>query len=106
MSALKSTRYLLNLPAGLRRAKIDGSSHCNRPHIVSPVNGAKHHLIIRVGVGQKFVMINLDDKRDLVSIFTRYGSQYSKGRSNAVTTSFDGKFDNFFGIKIVRIGSE
>src|SRR5436190_9500044 len=103
MSMLKGTRNLLNLSLGLFRTEIDGCTYAYTTLIERLLNRGKHNLVIAIRVGEKFVVINLKHKRNLVSVFARHTAKNAQRCGHGVATAFDCQFYNVFGVKIFDI---
>src|SRR5690242_17448538 len=106
MSSCKCFAYFLQLACAFVASPINGSSYTNSTHIECSFNRTKHCLIVLIWIAQKFIVVDLYNERDFVSVFPAQNSQHAKGRSNAIATAFDGQFYNIFRIKINWIGSK
>src|SRR5208337_165058 len=77
-----------------------------RAHVVSLLDGAEEHLVKPVGVSEEFVVIDLHDEGDLVSVLARHGAEHAIGRSNGVAAALDRQLDDILAIEIVRVLGE
>src|SRR2546423_9688634 len=88
------------------RTEINCRAHGNRTQVVRFLDRAKQHLIESVWQSQQFVVINLDDKWNLVRVLARDCAEHAKRRSNAVAAAFDGQLHDIFRIEVLRIRRE
>src|SRR5258706_7185086 len=86
----KSFSNLGNLPSRFVGAEIDCRTHGDGAHVVRFLHGAKHYLIEFVRQRQQLVMVDLHDKRNLMSRVPRDAAQHTEGRSDAVAATLDG----------------
>src|SRR5271166_1994398 len=70
----KRLTHLYDLTSCFRRAEINGGSHCNASHIVGLLYRCKKDLVIGVRIRNQFIVVELKKKRDLMSVFSSYGS--------------------------------
>ena len=59
-----------------------------------------------VRVGEQLVVVDLNEKRNLVRILARHGAKDTKCGCHGIATSFDGELDDILRIKIGRILGE
>ena len=95
-----------DLAVGVIRAKVDRGSNGRRAHVRGCLHFAEQDFLKGVRVGEEFVVVDLNDKGNLVRVFARDGTQNAKGRSDSVATAFDREFDDIFRIKIGRVFCE
>src|SRR5205823_1091077 len=66
----------------------------------------EHDLVKFIWVAQEFVVIELHEKRNLVSIFSRARAQHTERRSDGVASAIDRQLDDVFRVEVRRIGRE
>src|SRR5581483_2508908 len=67
---------------------------------------AEQDLFKVVRIGQEFVVIDFDDKGNLVGVLPRHHAEHAKGGSDGVAAAFDGEADDVFGVKVIGILGE
>ena len=102
----KGLRNLLDLPGAFGRSEVDGGSHRHGPHVVSLFHLGKENLIIAVGIRQQFIVVDFENEGDFMSILTGHRGKHPQSGGHTVASSFHGKLHDFFGVEILRIGSE
>ena len=99
-------RDLRELTAAFGRSEIDRGAHGDGTHFPRLFDRTEQYLIVTVGVGQQFVVVDFYDERNLVGIAAGDGSQHAQRRGYAVAAAFDRQPDDIFGIEVDRIGGE
>ena len=72
--------------------------------VIRLLNAGKQTLVIRIGISEKLVMIDLDNERNFVGVFAGNGSQHAQGGGNGIAAAFNRQLDNIFRIEIDRVG--
>ena len=67
---------------------------------------SKQDLIKLIRQSHQFVVINLHDKWNSVSVFSRDAAEHPESRGNAVATALHRQLHNVFRVKILRIRSK
>ena len=67
---------------------------------------AEQNLIEFIRQREQFVVIDLNDERNLVRVFSRDRAQHAERRSDTIAATFDGKLDDVFRIEVLRIRGE
>ena len=62
------------LPAAFLRAEIACRSDRHGAHVPRLLDGAEHHLVIGIGIGEELVVVYLYDEGDFMRIFARDGA--------------------------------
>src|SRR4029078_436660 len=83
--------------------EIDRCADRGRTHFVGLLDRAKEDLLEAVWIRQQLIMVDLDQKRDLVRILACHYAKDSKRGSNRIAAAFDGKFDNVFRVEVIRV---
>ena len=99
----KGLRDLDQLPVGIIRPKIDRRADCRRTHVIGLFHRAKQNLFKVIRIRQQLIMIDLHQKRDFVRVLTRHHAEHPKRGGNRIASAFDGKLDNVFRIKVIRV---
>src|ERR1035437_9883813 len=97
---------LLELPGRLLGAEVDGGAHRDRPQVPGLLDGAVHHLVELVGVGQQLVVVELDDEGDLVRPLPRHRTQHAEGGGHRVAAALDGQLDDLPAVEVDGVGGE
>src|SRR5688572_19262485 len=92
--------HLRDLPRRFFRAEIDGGTYRDGSHRACLFDSSEHHLVEFVWVRQQLVVVDLYDKRYLVSVFSCDRTKNSKGRSNRVTSALDRQLNDIFRVEI------
>src|SRR5581483_11871591 len=100
VSHFKSLGYFYNLPAAFGRAKINGSSNSYSSHIPGIPYGSKHDLVITVGIADKFVVIDLDNERYFMGVFSCHRAKHSVSGGNGIASAFNGQLYNVLTVKV------
>ena len=98
--------YFDQLAAALFRSKINSGAYSYRSHIPCFLDRTEHHLVVGRGIGQQFIVVQFDDKRNFMGVFASYRAQNSESGGNSVASAFNGQFDDILRIEIKRIRSE
>ena len=106
MRQLKGAADLHDLPTAFRRSKIDRRTNTGASHVISLLDGGEKSLIMDIRIREQFIMINLEDERNLMGIFARDGSQHAKRRRDSIAAALDRQANDIFRIEIFRIRSE
>ena len=92
-----------DLPRSVVRAEIDGRPNRSRAHVVCILYRPEKDFFKLIGVREQFVVVDLDEERNLVCVFSRNGAKNAEGGCYGITTPFDGKLHNVLWIEIERI---
>jgi hypothetical protein len=79
MRVLEGRADFLDLPLGFLGAEVDRRTHGDAPHAERLVDVSEHDLIVRVRVGEKFIVVDLDHERDLVGVAPCNGAENAEG---------------------------
>src|SRR5690606_34499858 len=74
---LKGFGHFHDLTFTFFRTEIDSRAYSSGAHVPSIFNVAKHDLVETIGIGNEFVVVDFDNKRNFMSIFSGYSSQNS-----------------------------
>ena len=88
------------------RTEVDGRANSNRAHIPCLFDLTEHDLIMFVGIGQQFVVVDFDEEGDFVGILPRHRTEHAKSGSHRIAPALNRQFDDLFGIEINRIFGE
>jgi hypothetical protein len=94
----------LNLPIGFGGAEINGRADGDGAHIERLLHVAEDDLIEFVRIGEKLVVIELDQEGNLMGVFARTGAEHAERRGDCIASALDGQFDDALGIEIGGIG--
>ena len=97
---------LYELAARLVGAEVDGRADGRRAEVVRLLDRAEEYLVELVRVGQKLVVIDLDDEGNPVRVLARDRAEDAEGRGDGVAAALDGEFDDVFGVEVERVGRE
>src|SRR4030095_6983788 len=106
MSLSKRFADLSNLSRRLFRTKVDRCPHGHSSKVISLPHRTKQNLIEFIWQREKFVVVDLYDERNPVSIFSRHSSQHTESGCNGVAASFECQFDDICWVEVLRIGCE
>ena len=106
VSVGKGIRDFRYLARGFIRTEINRSADGHRAEVVGLLHGAEQNLIELVRQSQQFVVIDFDDKGNLVGILAGNAAEHAESRSHGIATAFHGQLNDVFGIEILRIRSE
>lgn len=65
---LEGFRRLLQLTHPLVGPEVDSSAHRRRPQLPRLLDASEHDLVVAVGIGQQFVVVQLDEEGDSVRV--------------------------------------
>src|SRR5438045_9542253 len=83
--------------------KIDGRTHSDRSHITCLLDRSEHHLIKLVWISKQLVVVDLYDKRYLMSILASDHSQYAKRRCHRVAATLHSDPHYILGVELHQI---
>jgi hypothetical protein len=75
---LEHPAYFLDLPLRFFRAEIDRGADAGGAHVEGLLDAGETDLIVGVRIGNEFVVVELQDKRDLVRVLARAHAEYSE----------------------------
>ena len=76
------------------------------PHVKSLVYGREWDLIMGSRVAEEFVVVEFEQKRNLMRVLSRYGAQHAEGGAYHVAAAFNGEFHDIFRVEIQWVGCE
>ena len=103
VSVLEGLGHLDDLSIRVLRTEVDGCPHRGGPEVPGLLDGAEHDLVEVVGIGQEFVVVDLDHEGDLVRVLPGDRPQHAEGGGHRVAAALDGKFDDLLPIEVDRI---
>ncbi len=103
VGVFEGSGYFSDLVVAGIRSEIDGGANCNGSHFKGLINGSERNLIMGVRVAEKFVVIEFEQKGDLVGVFSRHGSENSQSGTDHVATAFQSQFDDILRVEIQGI---
>ena len=89
-----------DLAAGVIRAEVYGCPDRDGTHVPGLFDLGEHDLVGLVGVGQEFVVVDLDHEGDLVGVLAANHAKDAEGGTDGVASAFDGELDNVFGVEV------
>lgn len=92
--------HFLNLASRLGRAEVDGGADGDCPHVIGLPHLTEHDLVELVGIAEEFVVVELDDERNLVGVLARHRAEHAEGRCHCVAAAFDGQFDDLVAVEV------
>lgn len=95
-----------DLATGIVGAEVDGGADGDRTHVPGLFNLGEHDLIGFIGVGQEFVVVDLDHEGNLVGVLAADDAEDAEGGTDGVASAFDGELDNVFGVEVGRVFGE
>ena len=102
----KSLAHLLDLARRFLRTEIDRRSDGGCAEIERLLHVAEHDLVERVGVGEKLVVVELDDERDPVCVSPRDDAERSDCGRYPVAPALERKLDDVARVEVHRVWSE
>jgi hypothetical protein len=96
-------RNLLELPHGVVRPEVDGGSDGDGAHVEGLLHRGELDLIELVRVGQKLVVVELDQERDLVGVLAGARAQHPERGGDAVAATFDRQLDDVLRVEVGRV---
>ncbi len=100
VSHLEGLRNFDDLTVGFGGAEVNGRTDSSAAHVGRLLDGAVHHLVTDVWVGEQLIMVNLNHERNLVSVAARNAAEHAEGRTNRVTAAFDGELHDVFTVEV------
>ena len=79
MGQVEGLADLLDLAPGFFGSEVDRRPDSGRAHVRRLFDLGEHDLVERVGVGEQFVVVQLYEKRDFVSVSARDGTECAEG---------------------------
>jgi hypothetical protein len=92
-----------DLSRALLGTEVDRGPDCGRTHLVGLLHGPEHHLIEFVRIVEQFVVVDLHDERDLVSVLASHNPEHAERRSHGIAAPFDGQLDDVLGIEVIGV---
>ena len=99
-------RDLLELAVRLVGAPVDRCADTDTADLEGLVDRGELDLVERVRGGQQFVVVELEDERDLVGIRSSDRAEHAQRRGHRVAAAFDGEFTDVGRIEVDRVGGE
>ena len=106
VGVLERGRHFLDLPFRFLGAEVDGRADADGPHVEGLLDAGEEDLIEAVGIRQEFIVVDLEDERNLVGVLARHRAQDAERGGDAVAAPFDGELDDRLGIEVIGIGGE
>ena len=98
--------HLDHLAIAVGAAEINRRPHGHRAHIPGLLDRAEHDLLVRVGVGHQFVVVDLDDIRDAMGEAPSCQTERAKCRCHRVAAALQRQLDDLLGVEVSRVGRE
>ena len=99
-------RRLLELAHSLAGSEVDRRAHRHRPQLPRLLDAGEHHLVVAVGIGEQFVVVQLDQEGDSVGVAARHGAQHAQRGRDRVASALHGQFADVPGIEVDGIRGE
>ena len=103
MRVLKGFGDFDNLSIRIFRAEVDRRADRRCAEIPCLFDRSKHNLLGLIWKSQQLVVIDLDEKGNLVRVLSRNRSKDSKRRCHCITSTLNGEFDDVLTIEIDRV---
>ena len=97
---------LLQLAHPLVGPEVDRRAHRRRPQLPRLLHAREHDLVVAVGVGEQFVVVQLDEEGDAVCVAAGYGAQHAERGRDRVAPSLHGQFADVARVEVDGIGGE
>src|ERR1043165_1091690 len=94
------------LAARLFGAEVDGRAHGGSAEVVCLLDRAEQDLVELVRVGQKLVVVDLDDEGNLVRVLARDRAEHAEGRSAGVAAALNRQPHDVLRVEVERVGRE
>ena len=98
--------HFLQLPLGFFRSKVNRRAHAHRAHVERLANARKPDLIEAVRVREEFVVVELQEKRNLVRVLPGRRTEHAKRGRDTVAAAFDSQLHDVRRIEVRRILGE
>ena len=82
---------LLDLAAGVVRAEVDGGADAGRAELERLIDRGEEGLVVAERVGQRLVVVELDDERQLRRPAARHRAEHPEGRGEGVAAALVGE---------------
>ena len=106
MRHLERFRRLLQLAHPLVGPEIDRRADRHRPQFPRLLHTREHDLVVAVGIGQEFVVVQLDEEGDPVRVPARHGAQHAQRGRDRVAPALHGQLADVPRIEVHRIRRE
>jgi hypothetical protein len=92
-------RRLRRSGGGFLGAEIDRRADGDGAHVEALLDVSVERLVAGVGIGEQFVVIELDEEGNLVGVLAGDGAEDAEGGGDGVAAAFDGELDDVSGSK-------
>ncbi len=106
MRALEGFGHLDDLARRFLGTEVDRGADRDCTHLPGLLDAAEHDLVVLGGIGEELVVIELDDKGNLVRILARYRTERPEGGNHGVAAAGDGELDDVLRVEVDRIGGK
>ena len=96
----ESLTDLDDLPSAFRRAEVNRRADSGTSHVVRFPDGTPQDLVGLVGIGQQFVVVDLDQEGDFMGVLAGHHAQHAEGRGHRVAAALDRELDDIFWIEV------
>src|SRR5262245_16043518 len=103
---MEHLRDFLELPLRFLGAEVNGRAHPSASHFEGLFDVRETNLIVAVWIREEFIVIEFEQKRNLVRVLPRHRAEHTERRRDGIATSFYRELDKIFRVEIDRIGSE
>src|SRR5688572_1354017 len=103
---LEHRRHFLQLALRFFRAEIDRRSDAERAHVERLLHAGEADLVVRIGVRDELVVVDLEDERNPVGVTPRHRTEHAQRRRHGVAAAFDPELDDVFRIEVRGIWRE
>ena len=87
-------------------AEVHRGTHRGGAQIPCLLDLRKENLVVRVGIGQALVVVDLDDEGNPVRVAPADAAEHTQGRRDAVAAALDRQPDDVLGIEVDRVRRE
>jgi hypothetical protein len=102
----KGLAHFDDLPSGFGRAEVDRGADRDRAHRFRLIDAGEENLVVFVGIGQKLVVIELEQERNPVRIFSGACTQHAQRRGDRIASAFDCQAHDILRIEVLRVLGE
>ena len=106
VSLLEGVGDFDDLAVGLGGAEVDRRTDGGAAHVGGLLQGAVHHLVTDVGVGEQLVVVDLHHERNLVRVAAGDAAEDAEGGADRVATAFDGELHDVLTVEVDRVLGE